>query len=810
MTELQVSVPPGMSQEETERYARNTALAYHARQGRLIAFSRYTMPRYRPVPHLVHLARELETLERQEGDRLIALMPPRHGKLVAHDTAVPTPSGFRQHGTLAVGDLVYAPNGQAVPVLAVSQEDEASLLVRFSDGSEIAAHPGHEWPVYDRARGRHRIMETSVIAARQIRSSGRYPLQIEYVAPLGAVDPRLPIDPYTLGVWLGDGTATKGAINHGPADDFRLPYRVSSRQVHSYTGVATTYYAGLWADLRAAGVANNKHIPATYLWGSEATRWALLSGLIDTDGCVGADGRVRFVNTNTALIDGVIHLARSFGYRCSVFSTEATQPTSGVNGRHRVWTVGFSPQDRIPARLSRKRRAASAISRRRAIVGVEPARHQPGRCIQVEGGQYLVGETLIPTHNSELVSIRFPAHYMVRHPDRSFITASYGEVLATLFGRKARNVATLDRVRSLYPEVNLAADSKAANLWSTDVGGSFLAVGIGGAITGFGAHHLNIDDPIRKREEAESPIYRERVFDWFQAEAYTRLEPGGTISLTMTPWHYDDLAARLVALQEFGGDQWKVLRFPAVAEGDDVLGRKVGEALWPERFPLEQLERIRTNIGEREWNALYQLRPSPPEGHIFKWWPRWRELPADITGILIGLDTAYTQKERSDYTAVSAWVVAGSGEGQRVHLVAALRWKLETPEAEKHVAYFFQRVRDRWPHVPVRLLYRQRVAIDRIVAQHLRAKNIPAIGVNLPSMDKEALANIVAVEFEADKALIPVNAVWLPPWQQEHIDFPNGANDDWVEGTIVVLWYAFRSTPFKRPEGPISVFDRRY
>lgn len=415
-----------------------------------------------------------------------------------------------------------------------------------------------------------------------------------------------------------------------------------------------------------------------------------------------------------------------------------------------------------------------------------------------------------PRHGkSELVSVRFPAHYMVRHPARSFITASYGEILATVFGRKARNVAVLPRVQSLYPGVTLSADSKAANLWTTTAGGTFLSVGIGGAITGFGAHHLNIDDPIRKREEAESAVKRESVWQWFQAEAYTRLEPRGTISLTMTPWHHDDLAARLIAQAEYGGDEYKVIRFPAIAEDYDELGRKPGDALWPERFPVEALERIRANVGEYEWNALYQLRPSPPQGDIFKYWPRYDKLPDHVDEILMPLDTAYTMRERSDYTAVAVWVRSG----KFLYLAAALRWKKETPDSEKQVKFFFESVRQRWPGLPIKLLYRERVVIDKIAAQHLRAKNIPAVGVKLPLMGpdpKEALARIISVEFEADKMLIPSQAPWLPPWHQEHIDFPNGVNDDWVETTIAAGWYAFRSAPFERPSKPIHLFNRAY
>lgn len=413
-----------------------------------------------------------------------------------------------------------------------------------------------------------------------------------------------------------------------------------------------------------------------------------------------------------------------------------------------------------------------------------------------------------PRHGkSLLVSERFPAHYMVRHPERSFITASHGERLAAYFGRRARNVTMLPRLRSIYPDFSLQPDSKAAGLWTTHKGGTFLSVGIGGAVTGFGAHHLNIDDPIRKREEAESVLNRESIWQWYQAEGYTRLEPEGTVSLTYTPWHHDDLGARLLALEEYGGDKWTVVRFPAIAEDHDELGRKPGEALWPERFPVKELERIRKVIGEYEWTALYQCRPTPPAGNIFKWWPRYTNLPDKIDEVLVPLDTAYTGTEKSDYTAVACWVRSGAV----LYLVGALRWKAESPEAERQVKAFFEMVRKRWPNVSVKLLYRTAVAIDRIAAQHLRAKNIPAVGVKLPPMGgdaKAALGRIVSTEFEADKMKIPVSAPWLPPWHQEHIDFDSGLNDDWVETTIVAGWYAFRSALFVRPDKPISIYAR--
>jgi hypothetical protein len=108
--------------------------------------------------------------------------------------------------------------------------------------------------------------------------------------------------------------------------------------------------------------------------------------------------------------------------------------------------------------------------------------------------------------------------------------------------------------------------------------------GVGGPITGKGADVLIIDDPIKNPEEANSPTQREKIWDWFQTTAYTRLEPGGAIILIMTRWHPDDLAGRLLKQMESGGEHWEVVSLPAIAEDRDLLGRKPGQALWPARF----------------------------------------------------------------------------------------------------------------------------------------------------------------------------------------------------------------------------------
>jgi hypothetical protein len=215
-----------------------------------------------------------------------------------------------------------------------------------------------------------------------------------------------------------------------------------------------------------------------------------------------------------------------------------------------------------------------------------------------------------PRHGkSELSSRKFPAYYMSRHPHDEFILASYGTELSHDFGREVRNVMESPRNQALFPKVHLASDSTAKGFWRTTDNGLFLAASIGSPMTGFGANVLGIDDPFKTRAEAESPTFRDSVWNWYRSVAYPRLMPGGAIILTMTRWHEDDLAGRLDAAEENGGDKWTRIVLPALDEW--------GNALWEERYPVSRLAAIRKSVGEREWASLYEQRPRPIEGSFF-------------------------------------------------------------------------------------------------------------------------------------------------------------------------------------------------
>lgn len=217
-----------------------------------------------------------------------------------------------------------------------------------------------------------------------------------------------------------------------------------------------------------------------------------------------------------------------------------------------------------------------------------------------------------PRHcKSLLCSQLFPAWYLGRNPTRQIITATYGDQLARDFGRKVRNTFAQQEFKAIFPEVTLAEDSAAIGKFNTNKDGVYIATGVGGALTGRGADVLLIDDAIRGRQDADSPVIRNNVWEWYQAVARTRLMPGGAVVIIGTRWHTDDLIGRVLKLNAEGkGEKWEIVCLPALNDA--------GEPLWPEMWSKEELERTRQEIGEREWGCLYQQNPVLVENQEFK------------------------------------------------------------------------------------------------------------------------------------------------------------------------------------------------
>jgi len=258
-----------------------------------------------------------------------------------------------------------------------------------------------------------------------------------------------------------------------------------------------------------------------------------------------------------------------------------------------------------------------------------------------------------PRHGkSQLASINFPAWFLGRNPEKEIITASYASELAIDFGTKTRDLVSGEIYKEMF-DVSLKEDEKSKGKWKTSKGGSYTSVGVGGAITGRGADILIIDDPFKNREEADSQVIREKVWNWYTSTAYTRLEKDGRVVIIATRWHLDDLIGRLFEAEKQGGEEWYLVSFPAIATEKETH-REIGDPLWPIKYDLEALNRIKTTVGPYDWMSLYQQNPVLSENQEFR--PEWikerskEELDRLDTRKFLTVDTAMSKRDEACYT----------------------------------------------------------------------------------------------------------------------------------------------------------------
>lgn len=262
-----------------------------------------------------------------------------------------------------------------------------------------------------------------------------------------------------------------------------------------------------------------------------------------------------------------------------------------------------------------------------------------------------------PRHGkSELTTRNFPPWVLGHHPNWEFIQCSYSGALANRFSRASRSLMRDPNYGILFPDTKLDPDAQGAEEWRTTAGGGLLAAGVGGPVTGSGAHILLIDDPVKNREEAESPGQRKLINeDWYGPTAYTRLAPGGGVLIIQTRWHDDDLSGFLLRQAEEGeGDEFEVVNYPAIAMEDEPY-RKKGEALHPDRYDEDALASIRKVMSDRDWSALYQQQPVPDEGayftrDMFHFYMEDELPPDDHLSFYDAWDLAIGQKEYNDWS----------------------------------------------------------------------------------------------------------------------------------------------------------------
>lgn len=802
-------------------------LAKRKARSSLASFTLYTYPGYlmgwfhREICEA--LDEFLEAVQRKESPRLLIDAPPRSGKLCADNTPVLTTKGWKQHGDLVVGDYVYSPTGQPVRVLAVGQKDYASHEVVFSNGEAIAVHLDHEWQIYSRLTKGYKVVETRYFtepcATGKTRSmtqgiigqrGGRYVYSVDRAKALQNAEQKHVIPPYVLGAWLGDGTAHKPCLSMSREDadvlinEFnKLGVKVQSEWVHKQTGVVTFSFADkkpgvrnkFSQALKDLCLLDNKHIPDEYLTDSLHNRLELLAGLLDTDGTFDKHhGRYTFTTIYEHLALQVQDLARSCGYVANLQKRPLDTRDRKIKATKPIFSIDFTIGDPVPCRLERKQGTHKRVNRRLGIVEVRPLQEKlRGNCIQVDSpdGLYLVGKSLITTHNSQLVSREFPAYILGKYPDTQIIACSYSADLTSRMNRDVQRIIDSKEYHDLFATY-LAGKEAAEIMKDSDtyartsdlfevVGhkGSYRSTGVGGGVTGSGADVFIIDDPFKDRAEANSLTIRQKVWDWYTSTAYTRLSPGGGIIVMNTRWHMDDLVGRLLREQAEGGDVFKHISYPAIAEHDEKH-RKAGEALHPERYDVEQLMKIKAAVGPRDWSALYQQRPVPDGGGLFKdsWLQYYKDLPANLEKVVMSWDMTFKDTKGSDYVVGSIW----ARKGGNFYLVDQVRgrWDFVTT-LEKFIAFCKK-------HSTVNRKLVEDKANGTAIINTLK-KHISGIIPITPTESKESRASAIATLWEAHNVYLPSPdiAPWVKDFTAELLEFPAGAHDDQVDSMTQAL-----------------------
>lgn len=293
---------------------------------------------------------------------------------------------------------------------------------------------------------------------------------------------------------------------------------------------------------------------------------------------------------------------------------------------------------------------------------------------------------------------------------------------------------------------------------------------------------LIIDDPFKDRASADSPTIRQNVWDWYTSTLYTRLAPGGGILVINTRWHMADLSGRLLEAAARGeGDHWRVVNFPAIATEDEPH-RRAGEALHPERYPLEQLLAIKKALGTRDWEALYQQRPTPDGGNIFKaeWLRFWlpKDLPEQFDQLLISWDMTFKDGDDTDFVVGQVWGRKGADR----YLLDQVRRRMGFTDT----VAAFRALAAKWPGATRKLV--EDKANGPAVIDALKHA-VPGIIPVEPDGSKTARAHAVTTFFEAGNVLIPhpEHCPWAREYVAELTQFPGAPHDDqcFAAGTLV-------------------------
>lgn len=627
-----------------------------AARHRLINFARYMQPDLALEPFHVVYYTLLDKFAHGEIKKMIVQMPPQHGKEISDNQIVATTKGIKKHGDLIVGDYVFGRDGTPVKVLWVSEKTRSEYVVSFSDGAKIECHGNHEWTVYNRFRQKEETIETKHMASSTIyngdgKRGSRYKYQVDSNVCVMFDSRNVDLDPYVLGAWLGDGDSSCGIIHIGNNDVEIIGNSTYKFKESKGTTTRKFYSPELNILLKNNGLIKNKHVPDMYKYNSVEVRKNVIAGLIDTDGYVyHRNGRITISNTNKRIIDDAAFILRSLGQSVVVCEFKPRVSSSGIVGKKIVYQLCFNPTMTFPTKVKRKKITKLSINKKRAIVSIERKEGLGyGNCIQVDGGIYLVGDTFIPTHNSEGSSRKLPAFMLGLNPDKKICIGSYAATIARDFNRDVQRIIDTPSYRELFPETYLNGSNVVtmANTYlrNSDViemvghKGSLRVVGRGGSLTSKTVDVSILDDVYKDYAEGNSPIVRNAAWKWYTTVVRTRLHNDSQELIVFTRWHDDDLIGRIEKsgetvieikswddVKNIPAGAWVRINFEGLKTGEptEIDPREPGAALWESRHSKQKLEAQKA-LDPVQFQCLYQGNPGSAEGRLYQPFKTWVE-----------------------------------------------------------------------------------------------------------------------------------------------------------------------------------------
>lgn len=399
------------------------------------------------------------------------------------------------------------------------------------------------------------------------------------------------------------------------------------------------------------------------------------------------------------------------------------------------------------------------------------------------------------TGKSELMSRRGPAWILGRAPDTQIIACSYGASLSSQMNRDVQRIIDDPRYAEVFPGTklygkNIRSTAAGAYLRNSEIfevvnhSGFYKSAGVGGSVTGLGAHVAIVDDPFKSRKSVESPVERLTVWEWWSSTLYTRLEKGGKRILACTRWHAADTSGLVneAAAADPESEQFFCLVFPALLDCEPGPGdpRKQGEALWPEKYSVKKLAQMKASMGSYEFEALHQQRPSPKGGGIVKeeWWQFYERLPEGLTDHTLSVDLSF--KDRGDFSAFQVWAAKGADR----FLCDQYHGRMTFTQQVKVLMALCRK----WPMAATKLV--EDAANGAALIDTLKHEVQGLVPIRA-TQSKELRVDAVSPQIEAGNVYLPSRrlAPWVDGFISEFNFFPNGASDDMVDACSQALFY---------------------